>query len=412
MKRVFALLICAVLLLMPIEAASADELTIVHATDMHYLSPALTDYGEAFRYVTENADGKMTEYTPQIMAAFVDEMLALRPDAVVLSGDLTLNGAPESHKELAELLIPLKEAGINVLILPGNHDSGSAAYRFSGEEVLPVQGSRDEDLALIYEQFGPEDALSRDSVSLSYIAEISDKLWLFMLDVNANGTFGKVKDETFLWAEEQLEAAKEKGVTVISVTHQPSIIHNPLFNFGYVVNNSAKLLELFSKYGVEVNLSGHLHMQHIAKNGTLTDIAASSLAVSPHQYGILRVSEGKAMDYEMKALDISQWAERTGQTDEKLLNFAEYSAEFFDGNTRRQTEEMFSALDISAEEKEQMTEFAVRLNAEYFSGARTLGADDPAWELWQKHLPESFFTTYIKSILADGTAAMNYAAFE
>ena len=145
MKKLLALIL-SLLLCLPCIPARADEtLTIVHATDMHFLSPALTDYGESFMEIIEGADGKVTHYTPQIMQAFVDEMLMLLPDAIILSGDLTLNGAKQSHTDLIKILQPLTEAGIQVLALPGNHDTNTAGYQFTGDQVTLVDVIEDAD---------------------------------------------------------------------------------------------------------------------------------------------------------------------------------------------------------------------------------------------------------------------------
>ena len=99
-----------------------EKQTIIVASDLHYLSPALTDHGPYFQYLIENADGKVTAYGEELVEAFVAQVLEKAPDALILSGDLTFNGAEQSHMELATLLRPLKDAGIRVLVLPGNHD--------------------------------------------------------------------------------------------------------------------------------------------------------------------------------------------------------------------------------------------------------------------------------------------------
>lgn len=410
MKRLIWLLGC--LLMMAAGVCAAEELTIVHVTDMHYLSPALTDYSDAFMQVIEDADGKVTHYTPQLMQAFVDEMLFLGPDAVILSGDLTFNGATQSHKDLAALLQPLKEAGIQVLSLPGNHDANSTGYQFVGDEVYLVESLEDADFDNVYLSLGYAGAAARDTASMSYLTEISDKVWCLLVDTNANGTAGTVLEETFAWIESQLIRAQRQGATVIAVSHQPVLIHNPLFTFGYVINNAERLQQLYAQYGVHVNLCGHLHMQHVARAGDLTEIAASALAVAPNQYGILRLQDGQLSEYVMQATDVAAWAEKTNQTDENLKNFAAYSQDFFDQTTVHQLEQMFQGSAIDAESQAQMTEFAVRLNREYFSGTRATTADDPAWQLWQEHAGGTFFAYYMNSILQEEAQQMTAVSFD
>lgn len=411
MKRLIMLLACLLLCMTGAAACAQEDVLIVHATDTHYLSPSLTDYGEAFMAIVENADGKVTHYTPQLMQAFVDDMLALAPDAIVLSGDLTLNGATVSHEELVQLLLPLKEAGIQVLALPGNHDTTGEAYRFGPDGAEVIEGMVDEAFDGVYAQLGYADALSRDAASMSYTAQVAPDVWCLMVDVNANGTYGTVNEETFVWIEEQLIKAKEAGVTVIAVSHQSVLTHNRMFTFSYVINNASRLLDLYEKYEVPLNLSGHLHMQHVARSEGFVEIAGSSLAVSPNQYGLITISGGQLMRYEMRPVDVAGWAQRTGETNEDLLNFAAYSSAFFDRTTSTPLADMIAQTSATLEEQQRMADFAVQLNAEYFSGARTLTQEDEGWALWQKYLPASGFAIYMQSILDEPSGAMNEIIF-
>lgn len=410
MKRLIMLVICLLLCLTGTAYAQEDVL-IVHATDMHYLSPSLTDYGEAFMAIVEGADGKVTHYTPQLMQAFVQDMLALAPDAIVLSGDLTLNGAEVSHEELVQLLMPLREAGIQVLALPGNHDTTGEAYRFGPKGPELIEGMVDEAFDGVYAQLGYADALSRDAASMSYTAQIAPDVWCLLVDVNANGTYGTVNEETFVWIEEQLIRAKEAGVTVIAASHQSVLTHHRMFSFGYVINNASRLKELYEKYEVPLNLSGHLHMQHVVRSGGLTEIAGSSLAVSPNQYGMLAIRDGKLTEYRMQPVDVAGWARQAGETNADLLDFAAFSRAFFDRTTTEPLAETIAQTAATPEEQQRMADFAARLNAEYFSGARTITAEDEDWALWQQYLPDAMFTSYMQSILDEPAVPVNSLSF-
>jgi len=411
MKKLLCILLCVLGCAALCSAPAEKEITIVHVTDMHYLSPALTDYGDDFMEMVRTSDGKVTHYTPQLIKAFVDDMLQLRPDAVILSGDLTFNGADQSHADLIKLLMPLGEAGIEVLALSGNHDTNAAGYKFEGNLVRFVDSMADEAFDSAYAQLGYDRAVSRDSVSQSYIVQLSPRVRCLLLDVNANGTAGTVSEETFLWLDEQLRQAQAENITVIAVSHQPALIHNSLFTFGYVINNNTRLVEMYEKYQVPLNLCGHLHMQHIAKSGALVEIAGSSLAVAPNQYGVIRLQGGRLVDYRTQTVDVAAWAVRTGQTDENLQQFAAYSANFFDQTTAGQVETMLAESAASPDQQAQMSDFAVGLNAEYFSGKRTLTEDHPAWKLWETHMPASFFTYYMRSILSEAPQDMTQYTF-
>lgn len=109
---------------------------IIQATDVHYQSADAEDDGAAFQLFVERCDGKVVKYLPQLLDAFMDQVIAEKPTALVLSGDITMNGEKINHKELAEKLHKVQDAGIPVLIIPGNHDinNPNAAVYFGDEK--------------------------------------------------------------------------------------------------------------------------------------------------------------------------------------------------------------------------------------------------------------------------------------
>lgn len=106
----------------PSQYAPLEQTTLFVASDLHYLSPELTDNGEYFHKLIENGDGKAMGFCEDITDAFITQVIGQKPDVLILSGDLTFNGEKASHTVLAEKLSAVKEAGIPVLVLPGNHD--------------------------------------------------------------------------------------------------------------------------------------------------------------------------------------------------------------------------------------------------------------------------------------------------
>lgn len=110
------------------------EKTAIVATDIHYLARSLTDGGSSFQYMVEHGDGKVVTYIEQIVDAFLEEVIAQKPDMLILSGDLTLDGEKKSHEELAGKLYSVQNAGIPVLVIPGNHDiNNHHAAEYPGE---------------------------------------------------------------------------------------------------------------------------------------------------------------------------------------------------------------------------------------------------------------------------------------
>jgi len=394
------------LLLLTAGVARAENLTIVQASDLHYLSPELVQDEAFFLRVMENADGKLTHYSPQIARAFVDEMIALRPDAVILSGDLTLNGAFASHEGLIAELRRLQQAGVPVLALPGNHDCTGEAYLFTSEGAQLIEGMQDEEFIAAYGEFGYQDARSRDEVSFSYVYELSPTLWAVLLDTNANYTYNTVRSETLAWLEEQLREAQQAGAQVISVTHQNLLIHHRHFTFGYQINNASAVLRLYAQYGVRLNLGGHLHLQHIAEKDGFTDIATSALSVHPNQYAVL-TWDGASLRYATRPLDVAAWAIANGIEDPHLLDFAAYSQAFFDNNTRIKQLMNVTTAPVGAEIRQQMLDYAIELNRRIFAGTVAECENNEALALWQQYLPNAFFTPYMQTVVEENTRDMN-----
>lgn len=354
------------------------ELTIVHVSDMHYFSPSLIENEDFMWKVAMESDGKDTVQSALIAQAFVDDMLKLKPDAVVVTGDLTLNGEEASHEELRDLLGKLKDIGIEVYVMTGNHDVNMTAYRYTndGVEEVPSFGSqRFEDH---WWNFGYGEALSQDRWSNSYIAELNEKTWLLAVDSNT-GSKGTIRKSTLDWIDENLAKAKQEGIRVISATHQNPFVHNENFVWGYQLNNAAALIELYEKYGVEINLSGHLHVQTIVESNGIADIAVSALVDTPLQYGILTVS-GDKLSYRTR--ELSNAALRSK------------AKEVFDECTRNKVKnELLNVSDPVVAQK--MMDIAVQLNREYFLG-RFSKVDEEALALWKES--DSFFAKYLVSI--------------
>jgi 3',5'-cyclic AMP phosphodiesterase CpdA len=78
---------------------------------------------------------KMVDKSAEIFDALVDTVLKERPDAVLIPGDLTKDGALLSHEYVVSRLDTLLKAGIPAFVIPGNHDLGtSGAVYYEGRQ--------------------------------------------------------------------------------------------------------------------------------------------------------------------------------------------------------------------------------------------------------------------------------------
>ena len=381
----------------PAATSRAEPVTLVLATDLHYISPAICDNGEAFRTAVEHGDGKAMYYIQEIIEGFVDEMLTLRPDAVLLTGDLTFSGAKVSHEDLVKLLTRLTEAEIPTLVIPGNHDLDSdSALSFSGADYAAVESISGEEFAALYAPFGLEQALSRDEHSLSYVYAPRKDLRILMLDANSAG-WCSIPDETMDWVEGQLKSARRAGAKVIAASHQNINVHMNVFSWGYQIVQGDALRALYEDYGVLCNLSGHLHLQHIV-DGAVPEAATSALSLNPNQYAVITY-DGETLSYHTEQLDLSAWAKKQGSDDPNLLDFAAYSERFMIDTARAKQSEKLAGSGMSEADIAAYCDAFARLNAVYFAGD-TVNAED-----FRDGLSRiDGGTTYLDTITADPRA--------
>ena len=377
--------------------ASVSGFRAVIASDLHYIAPELTDGGPGYQQILKNGDSKFMPYVEEITDAFLDEVLADPPDVVLLTGDLTFNGAEISHRRLAGKLQRLEDAGIPVLVLPGNHDvynENAALYRGGSFERVPFASG--ESFAEIYRDFGPGEALSADSDSLSYVWQLNEQVWIMMLDENTAHDFCGLSDRSFQWIEAQLQKAREEGRFVLVAGHQ-NVFQHSIFRGGYVIQEAQRLQELLRRYGVPLCLSGHLHTQHVQSEDGLTEIATSALCSYPCQYAVLTAEDGR-LRYGTRRLDLAAWAERNGRPDAVFQDFAGAAGVYMDAHF---TPAGMAPLVDDPVLWAEMLAYLQALNRAYFSGdLREIAALDPDGRLAGLWAEENGMTAwYLRSVL-------------
>lgn len=403
--RFFAFFLALLLLCAFTAAAGADQtenteepgMKFVIASDLHYIAPALTDHGAYFEQLVHNSDGKLMDYSEELVDAFLQEIITEKPDALLLSGDLTFNGAEESHRALAEKLARVEAAGIPVLVIPGNHDTNNYnAARFTGDTFQRVHSATAEEFRAIYEPFGIGQAISRAPDTFSYLAPLGSNCWALMLDTNTVNE-NVVTEKTMNWVRTALQEAQARGVKVIAVSHQNLLAHHALFAYGYQIENAARLQALYEEYGVLVNLSGHMHIQSRKTSG-ITEILTSALAITPSHYGVVYVN-GEEWDYELRSTDVSAWAQAKGLTDENLLDFARYSKDFFDDCDRRMISRQMMGRGLTEPELRLLVDSFAEINRRFFTGEEIHAEEfEEGLDLW-KQQETDFTQIYLLSLV-------------
>lgn len=398
---------------------------VVIATDVHYLADQLTDGKcESFMEMAEESDGRVLPYLWEITDAFFDEISEIRPDFLIVSGDLTMEGEKLSHQEFAEKLGSLEDEGIQVLVIPGNHDiNNGAAKGYREETIYPTASVTAGEFAQIYEDYGYLEAEERDGYSLSYVYKLDDYFQFLMLDscqydpVNTVG--GALENETYEWVEGVLEKSWETGVRTIPVTH-----HNLLDQSGVskaffdncTIMHSESLLGLLSDNDVKLHLSGHLHIQHYREESGVSEVVTGSLLMEPFQYGVIDILRNGDIHYYSRQVDVEGWAKDRGMKNPELLDFESYARHYmWEVNWEKAYRELSAKVQsgdvyLTGDEVYRMALYYAAVCENYYAGTmyKVIGEAkaDPAYELWMDIEFTTETSSFLDNILQD--PALNY----
>jgi len=194
---------------------------ICHISDVHFGPP----------HLSELSDGVL-------------ELIAERqPDLVVLSGDLTQRAKIEQFRQAREFVDRIE---VPSLVVPGNHDV--PLYRF-------------------WERFGSPFGAYRRAFS-SELEPVFEDDELLVIGINtAHGrTFknGRITPQRMIEVSRLLEAAPESVFKVVVAHHH--LIQPPWFDRQPVATNAWEAMDVFTRHGVDLILSGHLHQSFIGNS--------------------------------------------------------------------------------------------------------------------------------------------------
>lgn len=378
-RKAVLFLLSFVLLLFPFCALGETRVMVV--SDLHYLARELYEGSELFLRALRAGDGKFTQYGDELLDALEKTVLRETPDALIVSGDLTFNGEKASHQALAERFTRLRQMGVPVWVIPGNHDINTGAARgYTDGGWYGTEGVTEADFASIYQDFmlpGTEGA------HFSYAVPLSDSLWAAMTDVafyqGQAQTFGLFSAGHRAWLQSVLEQARQAGAEVITVTHHSLIAHTDFLRNSYQMMGYETMLELARQYGVRLNLSGHLHIQHVAQEADVADAALGAFCLWPHRYAMVTLRDDGSVQYEARSLSAADLPEGM---------LTESHAWFYD-ITEEKTRSALAGASLSEDALAAMADFAARFNLAYFSGTYSstdpTWRDDPAYALWQEY---------------------------
>ena len=178
-----------------------------------------------------------TVYTPSPFAKVVLQILAMPklPSAVVVCGDCAgLKGKPEDYALLADLLKPLREGGVPVYLILGNHDDRDALWK-----AFPKQK-------------GKEGVAFKDPKHLKIVS--APNVHLVMLDSKITGDFryGRLGKDQMAWLDRKLGTLQERPVICLA-HHDANFKDSPLGDYD-------DMCKIFQKHPqAKAYFFGHAH---------------------------------------------------------------------------------------------------------------------------------------------------------
>ena len=174
-------------------------------------------------------------------------------------------------KALLALLEKVKDAGIPVLMIPGNHDFNLCDPETYDSFYAPVLEMQE-----------------RDPSSLSYRTDLCGVRFLAMDDSSADpGMNGFYSKETIAWTKRQLKEAQSLGMRVIFLTHHPLLYKTDQDKD----TGRAEMVSLLKQYDARLIVSGHVHSEAVLRDDPLYEIVLGMPLSGMHEIGVLDLED-------------------------------------------------------------------------------------------------------------------------
>ena len=224
------------------------------------------------------------------------ESMHLKPDAVILTGDLTDFGRVEEYEHLAELLAPLT---MPYYLLPGNHDAPDVMRQcFVGHDYLGQVGD-----------------------PVQYTLDMGE-IFLVAIDTSVYGrSAGALCQRRLHWLEQTLANTTDRP-TVIAMHHPPFTTYIEHMDAIGLLEGRDAFVDLVSEHPqIERIICGHLHRSIDAR---IAHTVASTAPSPAHQVELnLKPGGPSAWLLEPPAFKVHAWQAGNG-----LVSHLAYVGEF------------------------------------------------------------------------------------
>ena len=233
---------------------------------------------------------------PEVVAAIEEALLALPPDIIILSGDVTQRARPSQFQAAADFLQRLPTH--TKLVIPGNHDI--PLYNI-GERLMDPYSNYSHVFGLREQVWCVDD--------IGIIGFDATSRW--------RHTRGKLSDMQVI---EQTKRAREQlkpDAILVACVHQPLYTAWPEDKENILIR-AEHTANLFAEHGVDMVLSGHVHVpliattqelypqlpRHFVLSGAGTAVSYRTRPRAPNSFNSIRIgSEGGTPSIEVTLME-------------------------------------------------------------------------------------------------------------
>ena len=284
---------------------SADKpIKIAILGGISYLDPSLMvdclGEGSDFMNVLSE-DNVIQEFCKPLLDETLPQILAEKPDLLLIPGELSFNGEKISHEAVAQILKNLSKQEIKVFLIPGNKDINNPNARaYYGNGSTPTPTITDEEFVKLYKDFGYKDVISRDPNSLSYLIQAFNNVWILGIDSRVYpislSNSGAIKPLTMEWIKYWLAKAQEKNIIVLPLCHFNVVepfLQSAIYAGGYMIKNHDVIENELTTAGLRVILTPTIHdiVMHSGDGNDLYNISTGLLVTPPFQFRMITMSQ-------------------------------------------------------------------------------------------------------------------------
>ena len=261
--------------------------TLIHISDLHF--------------------GKINN---AITVPLISAFSSIKPDMVIISGDLTQRAKIKEFKGAKAFLDDIKNEGLKYLVIPGNHDIEplfkplkrianpfDKYKKFISEDIEPVYF--DNEVAIASINTARPSNLKGGGISVKQIKKV--EMWFSLFS---------------------------DSIIKIIVTHHPFDLPM-LYHAKKLVPTAKKVIEQFSSQNIDLYLSGHYHRSSVITTSERFNIGENNAIAI--QAGTLSVRErGEVQSFNVIKVDSSKIVIETYLCDQEAMIFKVSSIKSFE----------------------------------------------------------------------------------